>query len=201
MAGRALRLLAPLATVSPVAVDKLPDDVAPYSAVALVTQRPCPEVAASLHERCWTARVPWCEATLLAHEFRVGPAVLAGTTPCYECFRRRVRSQTKDVVAHDLLEYLARHTTGSWFQGELPALNEQVAALLAAEVVALATNAYVWPGRHLGRFWEGDAVYGELRAHVFARVGRCNRCGAAARGDQTDRLAAFFEKRVVRWPA
>jgi bacteriocin biosynthesis cyclodehydratase domain-containing protein len=195
VALRALRLLGPIAAVTPVAVETIPNDVARYSAVGLVTHRPYPGAAARLYERCWSARIPCCEATLFAHEFRVGPAVVVGTTPCYDCFRRRVRSQAEDLVAYDLIDYMGHHSVGAWFQGELSALNEQVAAAFAAEVIALATHTNDQPERGLGRFWRGDCVYGEFQSHVFARIGLCERCGGEAAGSATASLVTYFENR------
>jgi hypothetical protein len=193
VARRVLQLLGRSATVTAVGVEQL-SDVAGFHAAGLVTNRPYPTIATALYERCWMAGVPCCEATLVAHEFRVGPAVVAGTTPCHECFQRRLRSQARDLAAHDLLANLGRQTKGCWFQGELDALNEQVAAIFAAELLALATNTYPHPGDGLGRFWEGDAIYGELTGRVFSRVGRCARC-AQPTGCQQDHLSDFLVTR------
>lgn len=193
VARRVSRVIGRLASVTAVGVEQ-PFDVVGFHAAGLVTHRPYPAIATALYERCWTAGVPCSEATLVAHEFRVGPAVVAGTTPCYECFHRRLRSQARDLVAHDLLEDRGRHTKGRWFQGELDALNEQVAAIFAAELLALATNNYPHPDNGLGHLWEGDAIYGELTGRVFARVGRCPRCAQPTAG-RKDHLSEFLVTR------
>jgi bacteriocin biosynthesis cyclodehydratase domain-containing protein len=189
---RACETISGIASINAMSVEKLSElrgDLSAYTAVALATDRPYPAAAELLSERCWSSGVAFVEATLVAHEFRVGPAVIPGRTPCYECWARRVCAQSSDRLRHDLLDEIGRRTKGAWFSGELTALNEEVAALLAAELAAIASDTYVLPERRMGRFWEGDAVFGELRSHLFARVGRCARCGGA---DQTDHLSKIF---------
>jgi hypothetical protein len=69
--------------------------------------------------------------------------------------------------------------TNPWFHGSLSALDDQVAALLAAEVLSLVTDRYPMPPEGWGRYWEGDAIYGHLGAHLFAKIGTCSRCVTA----------------------
>lgn len=164
-------------------VTELPNDVSGYDVIGVATDRPYPAVAEKLDQRCWAAGVPWCEATLVAHEYRVGPVVVPGTTPCYGCWRRRTASQADDTDLYALIELIGRRTVGAWFRGELAELTSQVASMLAAEVAALAVGSYRTARRGQGRFWAGDAVYGALAVHYFSRIGRCARC---ARPEQSD---------------
>lgn len=169
-----------------VELGRVPDSLSNYTAVALATDRPYPAVELELDQACWVAGVPWIPAVLLAHEFRVGPAIIPGQTPCHECWTRRVRSQTSDLATYDVInEFGAKSAPGSWFVGELSVLTEQVAALLMAEVLALVTKSYPLPPYRMGRWWEGDMMFACLRSHLFARVGLCGRCAAGEQEDAT----------------
>lgn len=183
------------APVGPVA-----PNLAGYAAVAFAASRPYPVLERSLDEACWALRVPWTSGIVIAHEFRLGPSIVPGRTPCRECWRRRVRSHASDLAAYDAIdEFGSNGPTGTWFTGELSVLTEQVAALLAAEVVSLADRSYPLPPTRLGRYWEGDAVYGHLQAHLFARVGLCSRCGASDRATENGSSGlAVFVRNVLR---
>jgi bacteriocin biosynthesis cyclodehydratase domain-containing protein len=150
--------------------------------IVLATDRPHPQLALGLDAEAWQAGIPWTSGTMIAHEFRIGPSVIPGHTPCFECWSRRVRSLVPDLDAYDALDALARSDDGRpWFRGQLAPITEQVAALLAAEALTLAerveTGETASPTR-LGFVWEGDAVAGALRVRRFARVGVCPRCSA-----------------------
>lgn len=176
------------------APEALPDAV-----IVLATDRPHPAAALALDAAAFAAQVAWTSGTLLAHELRIGPSIVPGRTPCFACFSRRVRSVALDLEAHDALEALgASGDLRPWFQGELAAVTEQAAALLAAEALALSKERCApEPPRagaaRMGRFWECDVTSGALRARRFARVGLCGRCAAgehaAGRGAS---LAGYF---------
>jgi bacteriocin biosynthesis cyclodehydratase domain-containing protein len=180
--------------VTAVGVDGVPADISSFKVAAVVTDRPYPSVAEAIDELCSAAHIPWCEATLVAHQYRIGPLIIPGRTPCYECWLRRVASQVQDPPLYQLLDLIGRRTVGAWFSGELPALNRQVAAVLAAELFALAAGAAAIDPSGMGRFWQGDAVYGGFELHRFSRIGRCRRC---SKGNQSD-LAALAEATQAR---
>lgn len=151
-------------------------------AVALVTDRPYPAVERTLATACWDGGVPFITSVLLAHRLRVGPAFVPGRTPCFSCWSRRVRSVVPNLEVHEAVEQSAsRGPAGSWLAGELPVLTEQVAAQVAAEAISLSTQTYSYPPRRMGRFWTGDAIFGGLESHFFARVGACPRCSPRGR--------------------
>lgn len=181
--GEAAALLETHLDVTLVGVEEVPQDLGPYDVVGIASDRPYPAVAEFLDHRAWEAGVPWCEATLVAHNYRVGPVVVPGTTPCYECWSRRVASQAYDADMHGLLDLVGRRSAGGWFRGELAALNRQVAAMLAAEMVTLVSVPYSTSHGCQGWFWAGDAVYGGLNIHRFPRIGRCRRCGHPEQAD------------------
>jgi bacteriocin biosynthesis cyclodehydratase domain-containing protein len=174
-------------------------DLGGFSAVALASERPLPVWEAALDEAARLNGTPWTSALLLAHRFRVGPAVVPGRTPCHECWRRRVRSRAPDLAVYDAIQNLARKSEqAAWFNGALAPLQEQVAALLAAEVISLANRSYPFPAGALGRYWEGDAVHGHLQAHVFAAVGSCPRCVSAEAGPgRSPELGRFVRERFA----
>jgi bacteriocin biosynthesis cyclodehydratase domain-containing protein len=163
------------------ALDEIERDY--WAIVVVVAERPVPAVEARMSEACWRSGTPLTSGLLVAQQFRIGPTVIPGRTPCYECWSRRVRSRAPDLPVHDAIQRHGQHDVMTpWFRGSLSALDEQVAALLAAEVVSLATGNYSMPPDGLGRYWEGNAVYGHLRAHLFAGVGTCARCVSAELG-------------------
>jgi bacteriocin biosynthesis cyclodehydratase domain-containing protein len=172
-----------------------PDD---RQIVVLVTERPCPAIATSLDELCWSAKIPWLHAELCGHQFRVGPAVIPPTTPCWECLRRRLRS-----LAVDLPAYLAIEAAGEskpsepWFAGQLGALTEQVAALTAALCLSVCSGRHVPLADGMGHYWEGDAIFGVLRQRRFARVGRCPRCVPHDANNSYRWVAEHFGRRFV----
>jgi bacteriocin biosynthesis cyclodehydratase domain-containing protein len=153
-----------------------------FSTVALVTDRPYPAVAERIDELCFAARIPWSEATLVAHEYRIGPIIRPAFTPCHRCWSRRMASQADDAQLTQLIDSVGQATSGAWFRGELRALNRQVAAMAAAEVLSLHEHTSVRDPLGMGRFWLGDAVYGQFSAHRYYRVGRCSRCSTETPG-------------------
>jgi hypothetical protein len=168
-----------------------------YAAVGLAADRPCPAAEARLDAFCWEAGVPWSSCILLAHEFRIGPAIARDRTPCFGCWTLRRRSQAALPAVEDALAELGARSNGPWFEGALAPLDEQVAAMGVAEFVSLALNAYTYAPHHLGRFWAGNAVRGSLEEHFYARLSGCTRCGPGEAGENSwSRLAAHFERRL-----
>jgi len=162
--------------------DSVIGELTEFAVVVLASDRPLPGLEAELDERCWRAGASWTSGLLVAQEFRIGPTVVPGRTPCHECWRRRVRSQAPDLAVHDAIRDLGVSTVmRPWFTGTLAALHDQVAAILAAEVMSLVSNSYPFPPDSRGRYWQGDAVYGHLQAHDFSYVGTCNRCVAVGK--------------------
>ncbi len=178
-------------------------DLDGHQLVALVTQRPFPAVAAALDQACWSAAIPWLHAQLCGHRFRVGPVIVPPSTPCWECLRRRLSSLAPDLPAHEAVEAAAMSgSSDPWFRGELGPLTTQVAALTAAQIVALATRtaptslASASPS-DMGQFWEGDAIFGLLRGRRFARIGRCPRCSPMRADDSVRFVAEQLGRRFV----
>jgi bacteriocin biosynthesis cyclodehydratase domain-containing protein len=171
----------------------------------LATDRPRPRLALEFDAAAWQASVPWTSGTMIAHEFRIGPSVIPGRTPCFECWTRRVRSLVPDLAAADALDALAASDDGRpWFRGNLAPLTEQVAALLAADALALAERVETPDTNRtrLGLVWEGDAIAGALRVRRFARVGVCTRCSvgehaAVCKSTLTDYFAQHPLRRAV----
>jgi len=181
----------------PVTVGTVPESaismVRPDVVTVLATDRPRPQAFLRLDAEAWAADAPWTSGTLVAHEFRVGPSIIPGRTPCFECWSRRVRSLVPDIAAHDALERLAdSDRLEPWFRGELEPLTEQVAALLAAEALDLSMRVATSTRDRapVGLAWEGDAISGALRTRRFSRIAACSRCSVPAQPGSS--LADYF---------
>ena len=129
-----------------------------------------------MDDACARSGTPWTSAVLLAQLFRIGPTVLPVEHPVTSV------GAAESVDACRTCVFTMRFTRGEqreperWFCGSLTCLDDQVAALLAAETACLATASYVLAPNRMGRYWQGDAIYGYLRAHQFAGIGTCSRC-------------------------
>ena len=170
-----------------------------FAAAGLAGERPLPELEKELDDACWTHGTAWTLGLLLAHEFQIGPTVVPERTPCHACWLRRVRSQSNDVEVHDAIrEAGIIRPESPWFAGVWPVLVEQVGALLAGELLSLASGDPPLPSSQRGRYWRGDAVFGSLESHEFARVGTCPRC---VRDDQrpggSEALGRYVRKRFT----
>ncbi|WP_328978473.1 TOMM precursor leader peptide-binding protein [Streptomyces canus] len=184
--GRVAERTARLLQENTVTVERRPaqapfDDLvvspATFAAVALAADRPLPTLEHCLNEQCHALKLPWTAGVLLANRFRIGPTVVPGRTPCLDCFERRLRSQAPHLPSHDALtRFAAIDTRPIWFTDEFEALTEQVPALLAAEVVSLASGSSQLAPYGLGSWWDGDIVLGALERHLFSRIGGCPRC-------------------------
>jgi bacteriocin biosynthesis cyclodehydratase domain-containing protein len=167
--------------------------------MVLAVDRPYPRVAEALDRASWASRVPWIAGVVTAHEFRVGPGIVPGATPCWACFVRRVRALAPDLRAHEAVERFASDgPTGPWFGGQLGALTEQAASILAAEASDLAHRAPPRTPYRMGHYWEGDAIFGLLRGRLYARIGVCPVCAGDEPEDATwARLARHFRERLL----
>jgi len=166
-----------------------------FDAIVLIAERPVPSLEVTLDDICARTGTVWTSAVVLAQQFRIGPTVIPGQTPCHECWSRRLRSKMSDPRLHDAIMSAGQQLEPErWFQGRLPALDDQVAALAAAETPAVVTGSYDAPPNQMGRFWLGNAIYGYLEAHHFAGIGVCTRCAPANVGDE---LATFVSERFT----
>jgi bacteriocin biosynthesis cyclodehydratase domain-containing protein len=171
----------------------LPDDLDRYAAVVLGTERPFPPLERAIDELCRDQGVSWTAGVMLASAFRIGPTIIPDRTPCYDCWRRRLRSQVADLRSYDALYRFAEtDLRSSWFDGRLDPLTNQVAALLAAEVFTLATGNVDAPPLGLGYWWTGDAVGAVLERHLFSRIGSCQECERGQHSSTSHSLEDFF---------
>jgi ribosomal protein S12 methylthiotransferase accessory factor len=183
----AAELLSQHAAICATTTSNCPVEVAGHDCVALAVDRPYPLIAERLDAACYASGVPWCSATLLAHVAEIGPMVIPGQTPCYLCWTRRRAAQAEDLDLVHLVDQMGRRSQGSWFVGELPALNRQAAALLAFEVLQLVQGRGTPPPVGMGDYWRLDALTGESTRHLYAPVGLCERCRAAQGPCEGDR--------------
>jgi bacteriocin biosynthesis cyclodehydratase domain-containing protein len=166
-----------------------------YKAVVFAAMRPPSLVCFRLAAICWDIGVPWVFGALLAHEFWAGPVIIPGITPCFECYDRRVKSLCLDIQAEDALRAFSfRNRSDSLFAGELPALTDQAAALVAASTVAVVRSSQRSSGSVVGHYLVGNAVSGRLVKHLFPGIGRCRRCVGRTAHGASDELEDHFRK-------
>jgi bacteriocin biosynthesis cyclodehydratase domain-containing protein len=173
----AAECLSKYAAITAITILDGPVELSGHDCVALAVDRPYPLLADRLDAACYASGVPWCGATMLAHVAEVGPMVIPGETPCYGCWARRRAAQAEDPALADLIEEMGCRSKGRWFEGELPALTRQAAALLVFEVLQLVKGRDTPPPNGMGDYWRLDALTGENTRHLYASVSQCARCG------------------------
>jgi bacteriocin biosynthesis cyclodehydratase domain-containing protein len=167
-----------------------------YKVVVFAGMRPPSPVCFRLASICWDAGVPWVFGALLAHEFWAGPVIIPEITPCFECYDRRVQSLCLDIQAEDALRaFSSRNRSDPLFAGELPALTDEAAALVAASAVEVVSSAHRSSDSVIGHYLVGNAVSGRRVKHLFPGIGRCRRCAGRTAQGASDELENHFRER------
>jgi bacteriocin biosynthesis cyclodehydratase domain-containing protein len=123
---------------------------------------------------------PTLYATLDEGRARVGPFVLPGQTPCYECFHHRIRSSVTFVDEFDCRVGLKRE--------ELPVVERScsspsrlyawvVAGMVGAELLKYMRKLTQFSA--LGRIVEVDLLRSQMTTGRVLRLPRCGVCGRA----------------------
>lgn len=123
--------------------------------------------------------LPWTSARSLGLEFRIGPTILPGETPCYECFRLRIASNAPSESAHRLIEEFQR---GAALKPVALAVTPGVDLLLLEVVKAITWFAA--PSCY-GHLYTLDLMTMEGRRHPVLKIPRCPACGRPASGRPT----------------
>lgn len=123
-------------------------------------------------------RVPTLYATLGENKARLGPFVLLGETPCYECFHHRMRSSMTFVdefdrrVGLNIDDALA----GSLCNAQPPRLYASVlAGLVTSELLKYVSK--LTQLSLLGRILEVDLLRYQMEPGRVLRLPRCHACG------------------------
>jgi bacteriocin biosynthesis cyclodehydratase domain-containing protein len=113
----------------------------------------------------------WTSARFAGFEFHIGPTVIPGETPCYECFRLRINSNVADYGEHILLEeQWARHRPPEATLAIIPA-----AGLLALEVLK-AVTWFAAPASY-AHLYSLNLLTMQSELHPILKIPRCPTCG------------------------
>jgi bacteriocin biosynthesis cyclodehydratase domain-containing protein len=123
--------------------------------------------------------LPWTSARSLGIEFRIGPTILPGETPCYECFRLRIASNAPSESDHRLIEEFQRSKA---LKPVTLAVTPGVDLLLLEVVKAITWFA---PPSCYGHLYTLDLMTMEGRRHPVLKIPRCPACGRPASGRPT----------------
>jgi bacteriocin biosynthesis cyclodehydratase domain-containing protein len=125
----------------------------------------------AFNQAALAAKTPWTSARLAGFEFHVGPTVIPGETPCFQCFTLRLKSNLPDYSEYLFVEeYLRRERLRPATLAMTPGIG-----LLALEVV----KALTW--------FSSPATYAHLYSlnlltlqsglHPVLKIPRCPACG------------------------
>jgi bacteriocin biosynthesis cyclodehydratase domain-containing protein len=116
---------------------------------------------------------PWLPVVLDHPLLRVGPAVVPGTGPCHDCYRRRTAQHAPSPAVSEALDRHYERDPSAGLAGYLPAT-----ALLAA-VTALETIARLRrdPASEAGRLRQINPLTQQMTTGRTVGVHGCPRCG------------------------
>lgn len=117
------------------------------------------------------SKTRWTSARFAGFEFHIGPTVIPGETPCYECFRLRINSNVIEYAEHALHE---EHR-------KLHRLREAMLAITpAAGLLALeAMKAITWfavPATY-AHLYSLNLLTMQSELHPILKIPRCLACG------------------------
>jgi bacteriocin biosynthesis cyclodehydratase domain-containing protein len=116
-------------------------------------------------------RTLWTSARFAGFEFHIGPTVIPGETPCYECFRQRINSNVADFAEHTLVEEHMKHHR----RREASLVITPAAGLLALEVVKAVT--WFAPPASYGHLFSLNLLTMQSGLHPVLKIPRCTACG------------------------
>ncbi|SPE34037.1 hypothetical protein SBA2_840028 [Acidobacteriia bacterium SbA2] len=120
------------------------------------------------------SKTTWISARLSGFEFQIGPTVLPGETPCFQCFTLRLKSNLPDYSEYVLVEeFLKNHRLREETLAITPG-----AGLLALEVLK-AITWFMAPATH-AHLYSLNLLTLQSRLHPILKVPRCPSCGRPA---------------------
>lgn len=142
-------------------------------ALLVAAWRESPRVTVALDEAAWARRTPWLPVVMEHPSVRVGPTVVPGQGPCYQCFRGRL-------AQHDATATLtaALHDAYGADSGLGPAgFSPHHVSVAAGLTLAAAADLTATPPRHVGRVIRYQVLSQQIGVgHVVGRHA-CPRCG------------------------
>jgi bacteriocin biosynthesis cyclodehydratase domain-containing protein len=120
------------------------------------------------------AKTTWISARFAGFEFQIGPTVIPGQSPCYECLCRRLEANVADYDEHVLLENLRSNHR---IREEALAITPG-AGLLALEVL----KALTWfaPPATCAHLCAVNLLTLKSELHPILKIPRCPVCSGAA---------------------
>jgi bacteriocin biosynthesis cyclodehydratase domain-containing protein len=120
------------------------------------------------------SRTMWTSARFAGFEFHIGPTVIPGETPCYECFRLRIISNVVNYGEHiQLEEYRKNHRPREVTLAITPATG-----LLALEVLK-AVTWFTAPATY-AHLYSLNLLTMRSELHPVLKIPRCAACGRPA---------------------
>jgi ribosomal protein S12 methylthiotransferase accessory factor len=117
------------------------------------------------------SKTMWTSARFAGFEFHIGPTVIPGETPCYECFRLRINSNVADYGEHILLEAHGKHR-----RAREAALSIMPASGLLALEVLKAVTWFAAPACY-AHFYSFNLLTMQSELHPILKIPRCTACG------------------------
>ena len=120
------------------------------------------------------SKTTWISARLSGFELVIGPTVIPGETPCFQCLESRIKSNVPDHSEYVVLqEYLK---TGR-LRAEALAITPG-ADLLALEVLKIIT--WFMPPATYAHLYSLSLLTLQSRLHPVLKIPRCTACGRSA---------------------
>jgi bacteriocin biosynthesis cyclodehydratase domain-containing protein len=118
----------------------------------------------------------------------VGPFVLPGDTPCFECTISRLRSHSRDAQVEDLIDSVAFDTQR--VVGFHPAMATILGAIAAFEITRFFSGSL--PKREPGQMLEIDLLAGKMMDRTVLKVPRCAACSPLHKSSVTNIKKILF---------
>lgn len=138
------------------------------------------------------SKTSWTSARLAGFEFLIGPTIIPGETPCFQCFTLRLKSNLPDYAEYVLVEeYLKKGR----LQAETLAITPG-AGLLALEVLK-AITWFMAPATYAHLF-SLNLLTLQSKSHPILKIPRCPACGRT--GTTRPTIHAWQQSKVDLMP-
>lgn len=150
---------------------QLPEILAGCHVAVLCSDHFDPTEYDELNRAALESKTVWTSARLAGFEFLMGPTILPGETPCFQCFALRLKSNLPDYAEYTLVEdYLKKGR----LRGETLAITPG-AELLALEVLKAIT--WFMPPATYAHLYSLNLLTLQSRLHPILKIPRCPACG------------------------
>ncbi|WP_135828824.1 TOMM precursor leader peptide-binding protein [Halorussus halobius] len=157
---------------------ELPDAIEAADLVVHAADRQRPDALARLNRLVHDIETPLLLGQIAGLDGVVGPTILPGETPCYECFRRRRYANVEAPEGYRAYEAVAGDA-GRAPGPNLPGFAHVVAGCLELELVNQLSSGF---GFTVGRVVHYDFADLSVGADDVLRMPRCSVCGPSSDG-------------------